>query len=55
MTEGLVRPLECMGERFRVRWWTWVIFGVVQCAGFTLVDIDHGPCGGLFSLPGLIL
>ena len=38
-----------------MRWKGWVIFGVVQSAGFALIYMDHGPCAGLFLLPGLLL
>ncbi len=37
-----------------MRWKHWVLFGVIQCTGFTLISLDRGPCAGILALPGLL-
>ena len=33
----------------------WIIFGASQCLGLMLIYLDHGPCAGIFALPGLVM
>jgi hypothetical protein len=33
----------------------WIIFGGTQCLGLILIVLDHGPCVGIFAIPGLVM
>jgi uncharacterized membrane protein YjjB (DUF3815 family) len=33
----------------------WIIFGASQCVGMILIALDHGPCAGVFAIPGMIM